>query len=154
MGLIPETRGFALKRALYCWTGAKIATNARICSSAKILGNGSLIIGDNSWIGHNVTIVTTSTVVIGENVDIAPNVYIGTGTHIVDIKGNRIAGKGISKEVTIGSGTWLCAGSIVLPGSTLGKMSLVAAGSLVNGNFESYSFIAGTPAKFIKSIKN
>jgi acetyltransferase-like isoleucine patch superfamily enzyme len=150
---IPETRGFALKRALFRFAGVKVGKNVRICSSTKIRGNGILQIGDNTWVGHGAHIISTSLVKIGSNVDIAPNVYIGTGTHKIDVKGTRVAGEGVSKDVHIGNGTWLCTGAIVLPGTVLGNMCIAAAGSVINATFESYSLLGGLPAKYIKDIK-
>lgn len=152
--LIPETRGFSLKRRLYRFAGVVLGENVRICSSVKIRGNGNVEIGDNTWIGHNVQIISSSKVVIGKNVDIAPNVYIGTGTHKIDINGHRVAGEGYSKDVIIYNGTWVCTGVLVLPGTIIKEMSVVAAGAVTSGTFESYKLIGGVPAKVIKSIKS
>lgn len=151
--ILPDTRCFGLKRILYRLAGAQIAKNVRICSSAKIIGNGNLSIGENTWIGHQVLIISTSIIQIGSNVDIAPRVYIGTGTHEIDIQTPGIAGKGLSKDILIDEGCWLCAGSYILPGSIIGKKSIVGAGAVVNGTFESFSLIAGFPAKIVKSYK-
>lgn len=150
---IPETRGFALKRQLFGFAGIELGPNVKICSSVKIRGNGKLEIGENSWVGHNVQIVTTSHIKVGANVDIAPNVYIGTGTHKIDSTSARIAGEGVSKNVTIGNGSWLCVGAIILPGTVLEQMCVVSAGSVVSGQFESFSMLGGMPAKIIKSLK-
>ncbi|WP_010523469.1 acyltransferase [Aquimarina agarivorans] len=151
--IIPETRLFGLKRFLYRFAGADIGKNVRLCSSVSILGNGKLKIGENTWVGHHVKIVCSSKIKIGKNVDIAPNVFIGTGSHHVDITGDRIAGKGKSEEITINNGSWLCAGSIILPNTSIGEMSIIAPGAVVRDAFESYNLLGGIPAKVIKSYK-
>lgn len=150
--LIPETRGFGLKRWMLNRAGAEIAKGVKICSSVKILGAGKLIVGENTWIGHEVMINCSSTVNIGSNVDIAPRVFIGTGTHEINIDGGRIAGRGLNKDVSIGDNCWICAGSMILPGITVGKASLVAAGAVVTSNIESGLLVGGIPARIIKQL--
>ena len=151
--LLPETSCFALKRSLFRFAGAKIGKNVRICSSVHIMGCGELIIGDDVWIGHEVFISTTSRVEIGNYVDIAPMVYIGTGTHRIDAKGLHSAGEGISENIKIEDGAWLCARSTLLPGVVIGKNSVVAAGAVVTKPFPfSRVLIGGIPASEIKKI--
>lgn len=152
--LIPETRGFSLKRRLYGFAGVVLGENVRICSSVKIRGNGNVEIGDNTWIGHNVQIISSSKVVIGKNVDVAPNVYIGTGTHKIDVSGHRVAGDGYSDDVIIEKGTWVCTGALILPGTIIKEMCVVAAGAVTSATFEAFSLIGGMPAKVIKSLKS
>lgn len=97
-------------------------------------------------------LVSTSLISVGAKVDIAPKVYIGTGTHIVDPVGERTAGQGISKDVVIEDGVWIGTGSILLPGTRIGRKSIIAAGAVVTGNIGSLCIAAGVPAKPIKNI--
>jgi acetyltransferase-like isoleucine patch superfamily enzyme len=150
---IPETRGFGLKRYLYRWAGIEVGKQVKICSSAFIIGAGKLIIGDFTWLGHQVVIISTSKIEIGRHVDIAPKVCITTGSHEIDIEGERIAGRGTSNSVVIGMGSWLGASCTILPGSSIGEKSIVAAGALVNGNVADYTIVGGVPAKIIKQLK-
>ena len=109
---LPETRFFALKRAIYRWCGIKIGKNVRICSSAILGGCGDIMIGDNTWIGAKTMIQSGCRVEIGSNVDIAPLVFIGTGTHEITPEEPHVAGKGIQKPTCIGNGAWLGAGQL------------------------------------------
>lgn len=150
---LPETRAFGIKRILYRWAGATVGKNVRICSSVRILGAGNLEIGDNTWIGHETLIVASSNIKIGKDVDIAPRVFIGTGTHIIDINSPNVAGEGISKDIKIGDGCWLCVNTSILPGVEIGKKSIVGAGAVVTKSFvEESIIIAGIPAKELKRI--
>ncbi|MDD4515974.1 acyltransferase [Massilibacteroides sp.] len=152
--ILPETRAFSFKRILYRMLGYKIAKNVRICSSVKIVGHGMLIVGENTWIGLDCTIIAGrgTAITIGKNVDIAPQVYIGTGTHEINTTGERMAGKGINKNITIKDGTWIGARSIILPGVTIGNMCIVAAGSVVNKSVESYKLVGGVPVRELKKL--
>lgn len=144
--LLPETRCFALKRSMLRWAGAKVGRNVRVCSSVMIVGAGELEIGDNTWIGHRCLISASSAVRIGKNVDIAPNVFIGNGTHGITPDRDRIAAVECSRDVEVGDGCWLCAGSMVLPGVSIGAKCVVAAGSVVTRSFGPMKLLAGVPA--------
>jgi len=133
--------------------GAKIGHDVKISSSLKVYGAGELIIGEGTWIGYQVTIVTSSRVEIGSNVDIAPRVYIGTGSHVIDVNANRVAATGISMDVNIGNGCWLCTCALILPGITISEKCVVAAGSVVTYSFsENGILIAGVPAEKKKRL--
>ena len=134
--------------------GAQIGNNVKISSSCKILGAGELVIGDNTWIGYQCMIVSSSNIVIGTNVDIAPRVYIGTGTHTIDPNAEHIAATDISRDVKIGDGCWICANATILPGTEIGRKTVVAAGAVVATAFnEEKILVGGIPAKKIKSYE-
>lgn len=149
---IPETRGFALKARIIQWAGVKIGHQVRVCSSVTILGSGSLAIGDRTWVGHQSLIVSACSVTIGKDVDIGPCVYIGTGTHQLDAVGPRSAGKGLSQPVVIGDGVWLGAGSMILPGVTVGEKAVVAAGAVVAADVPARTIVGGIPAKELRHL--
>lgn len=65
-----------------------------------------------------------------------------------------MAGKGIKKDVVIGSGTWIGTGAIILPGVTIGKMCIIAAGAVVNKDVPKNTMVGGVPAKVIKILKD
>ncbi len=150
--LLPETRCFSVKRSLLRLAGYEVGHDVRVCSSARFLGAGHIILKEGTWIGHESMLVSTSLISIGAGVDIAPRVYIGTGTHMIDPVGERTAGQGISKDVVIEDGVWIGTGSILLPGTRIGRKSVIAAGAVVTGNVGSLCIAAGVPAKLIKTI--
>jgi len=56
------------------------------------------------------------------------------------------------KKVTIKRGVWLAAGSIILPGVTIGEGAIVAAGSVVSRDVPPYTMVAGNPARAVKKL--
>ncbi len=150
---LPETRFFGLKVKLLRWCGATIGENVRICSSATFIGVGQLTIGDDVWIGPGAFMSPNkdATIKIGSCIDIAPQVMILTGTHKIEPLGAHIGGEDYSASVTVGDGCWLGARSVLLPGVTLPKKTIVAAGAVVTKSIEDeISLLAGVPAKVVK----
>ena len=56
------------------------------------------------------------------------------------------------RPVSIGDGAWLGHGSIVLPGSNIGKHVVVGANSVVTGDLPDNCIAAGVPARVIKQL--
>jgi acetyltransferase-like isoleucine patch superfamily enzyme len=117
------------------------------------IGEG-LTMGDNSNIGPYNYIGCSGKITIGNNVMLAPRVSIYAENHVFDHPEILIRDQGVEKkEVIIEDDCWIAANSILLAGVTIGKGSVVAAGSVVTENVPAYSVVAGIPAKFIKSRK-
>lgn len=152
MLLLPHTRFYKFKSLVLRGLGFNINSTSRIVSSIKISGNCEISIGENSFIGHDVCFYGNGKFILGDNVDIAPQVKLLTGSHKIDQLPVRAAGTGYNSYIKIGSGTWIGAGAIVLPGITIGEGSIIAAGSVVTTDIEPFSLYAGNPAKFRKKL--
>lgn len=111
--------------------------------------NGKLFIGDNNWLS-GVRISVSSEVRIGNNTFLAPEVLILDGDHHQVGDKNK---EGLSKPVIIEDDTWLGNRVIIKKGVTIGKGSVVAAGSVVTKSVPEYCVAAGVPAKVIRKIK-
>lgn len=129
---------------------------------------GSYLVGCKQIkIGNRVTIrpgtfIHAESESIDISVEIQDYVLIGCGVHIYveNHRYNDIStfiyhqGHEIAKKVTLEMGCWLGAGSIILPGVTVGKNSVVAAGSVVTKDVPPFSVVAGVPARVIRRIEN
>ena len=136
-------------------------TDARI---RKIyLRKMGIIMGQNTFsnLGLMLTIDEFSDepkVRIGDNVSIGPNLTLivdscaNNGVEINKIKEvkDKYTKKGFIK---IEDEVWLGACVTILPEVTIGKCSVIGAGSLVTKDVPSYSVYAGTPARLIKKLK-
>lgn len=132
--------------------GHIIGRNTVLYSSVEMLGLIKVKIGNNSFVGHRTLFMGGDSIIkVGENCDISSNVSLICGSHeIGDSK--RRAGKGISKDITIGNGVWVGYGSLILGGVTIGDGAIIAAGSVVNKSVPENAVYGGVPAKEIRRI--
>ena len=89
----------------------------------------------------------------GNDILIARNVaFIGRNDHRYDVVGKTIwdSPRGDSSTVVVEDDVWIGHGAIVLSGVTIGKGSVVAAGSVVIHDVPPYSVVGGNPAVIIK----
>jgi acetyltransferase-like isoleucine patch superfamily enzyme len=115
------------------------------------IGEG-LVMGNNSNIGPYNYIGCSGKITIGDNVMLAPRVSIYAENHVFDNPNITIKAQGVSKmDVVIEDDCWIAANAVILAGVTIGKGSVVAAGSVVNEDVPAFSVVAGVPARVIKS---
>jgi acetyltransferase-like isoleucine patch superfamily enzyme len=108
-------------------------------------------IGDRCNIGRRCALVGRSRIEIGDDVTFAPDVYVTDHNHRYDDPDTPITKQWVDSDpVSIGSGCWLGARAIVLPGTTLGRNVVVAGGSVVRGDVPDHSVVAGVPAKVVR----
>ncbi len=149
--VLPDTRLYRFKAFLLRLRGFRIGDNVRVVSSAK-LKLKYLSVGANTFISHDTLIEGGDVLVqIGQNVDIGPRCVIAFGTHEIGDSTHR-AGKGRSKSVIIGDGTWIGAHSTILGGVRIGQGCVIGAASLVREDVEANCLVAGVPAKLIRRL--
>jgi len=117
------------------------------------IGEG-LKIGNNSSIGPYSYIGCSGYIEIGDNVMMSPRVSIYAENHLFDDPDLTIKEQGVKREfVKIEDDCWIAANTVILAGVTIGRGSVIAAGSVVNKDVPPYSIVGGVPAKVIKSRK-
>ena len=115
------------------------------------IGEG-LVLGNHSNIGPYNYIGCSGKITIGNNVMLAPRVSIYAENHLFDHAHITIKEQGVKRmDVKIEDDCWIASNVVILAGVTIGKGSVVAAGSVVNENIPPYSVAAGVPARVIKS---
>lgn len=122
-------------------------TNTQFKSQITCAEDAELIIGNNTFINQGSNIYAGKSLYIGDNVVIADLVAIHDNNfHSVEYDSV------LKKPVVIESNVWIGMRSIILPGVTIGKNSVVAAGSVVTKSFPPNSLIGGSPAKLIREL--
>jgi acetyltransferase-like isoleucine patch superfamily enzyme len=112
---------------------------------------GDVIIGNHTRIGIHNTII--GPVTIGNHVNLAQGITVTALNHNFKDTSKRIDEQGIStKPVVIGNDVWIGANAVVLPGVTIGRHVVVAAGAVVTDNVPDNVVVGGVPAKIIKQL--
>lgn len=112
---------------------------------------GDLHIGHHTRIGlHNTLIGPVS---IGNHVNLAQGVVVSGLNHNFQDITKRIDEQGVSTSpITICDDVWIGANSVITAGVTIGRHSVVAAGSVVTKDVPEYTVVAGSPARVIKKL--
>jgi len=90
-----------------------------------------------------------------DDVLLGPNVSVYSTTHIYKDISKSIKDQGYTfAETRLQKGCWIGINSVILPGVTIGKNSVVAANSVVTRSVPDYTLVGGVPAKIIKNFKD
>ena len=129
----------------------QVTLSAGMMPGQQMMTDPVVIIGDRCLIGRGSAIVGHYRIDIGDDVFTGMNVYITDQNHgYEDIEVPIGIQDPEDDPVVIGSGSWIGSGAVVLPGARLGEHCVVAANSVVRGEFPPYSVVAGVPAKVVR----
>ena len=161
-----------IRAQLLRWRGARIGMRTRVASGGVVHRPWCLTIGEHCQLEHNVFIkaaADSARIEIGREVFVGFNsefdisqilrignsVLIAPGCFITDHSHRHsasmtIASQGCaSRSVMIEDDVWLGAHVVVLPGVTIGRGAIVAAGAVVTQDVVPMSVVAGVPARLI-----
>jgi len=131
--------------------GEHVALSAGMMPGQKCLTNPVVRIGDRCLIGRGSGIVGHLSIDIGDDVWTGHHVYITDQSHGYENISLPISHQSQpEKPVSIGDGSWLGHGVVVLPGAKIGKHVAVGANSVVTGELPDYCVAVGSPARVIK----
>jgi acetyltransferase-like isoleucine patch superfamily enzyme len=139
-------RWFFLKLAL-----KKLGSNVLIDYGCYIRYPWRVSIGNNVSLNRGCIIyasmqVADAEIILGNNIALGPNVTLFGAGH----DASALSLPDTAESIVIKDYVWIGGNSTVLQGVTIGEGAIVAAGSVVTQDVESYSVVAGIPAKKIK----
>jgi maltose O-acetyltransferase len=91
-------------------------------------------------------LASRSEITIGDDVYLAPHVRFHASGHDVDDLETHVGA-----PISVGDGSWLGAGAILLPGVRIGRRCVVGAGSVVTKDVPDDSIAVGSPAQVIRT---
>lgn len=113
----------------------------------------ALVIGDRCLIGARACITAHESVEIGDDVWFGKDVLVTDASHGYTDPDTPIGRQfGEHRPVRIGAESWIGHGAMILPGTTIGRRVVVAAGSVVRGDVPDGAVVAGVPAKVVGSV--
>ena len=108
-------------------------------------------IGENFFCNFNLTVMDDARIFIGDNVMFGPNVTLCTAGHPIEPELRRQVYQ-YNFPIHIEENVWIGAGVIVLPGVTIGKNSVIGAGSVVTRDIPENVVAMGTPCRVARPI--
>jgi maltose O-acetyltransferase len=109
-------------------------------------------VGENFYSNHNLVVLDCAKVRFGDNVFIGPNCSFYTAGHPLDVI-QRNKGLEYALPIIVGDNVWLGGNVVVLPGITIGKNSVIGAGSVVTKDIPENVVAVGNPCKVVKYIE-
>ena len=107
--------------------------------------------GKNVYANFNLTCVDDTHIYVGDYTMFGPNVTLATPGHPI-LPELREKAYQFNMPIHIGKNCWLGAGVIVLPGVTIGDISVIGAGSVVTKDVPANVVAVGNPCRVIREI--
>ncbi|WMI68128.1 sugar O-acetyltransferase [Mangrovimonas sp. YM274] len=130
-------------------TEQEVDASTTIYTPFSINYGKNLKLGKNVFINQNCQMLDLGGITIEDDVMIGPRVNLLSETHPIEPELREAL---IGKPIHIKQHAWIGAGATILPGVTIGKHSVVAAGAVVSKDVPDRTVVAGVPAKIMKSI--
>jgi maltose O-acetyltransferase len=128
----------------------RIGRHCTLQSGVYVYGSRSgkaVVFGDYVAIGGGGMLLGEGGLSIGDYTHLGPRVVVTT--QYGDSSAERLQAEAVLKyaPVKLGRGCWIGAGSVIMPGSSLGDGCIVAPNSVVFGAWRAGSVLAGNPAR-------
>lgn len=144
--------------AIHLGRGVLVGRHATLAAGYGVgdpnLPDRALVIGDGCVLGARTTITAHTYVELGDSVFTGQSVFITDASHGYQDPETPIGKQfGPHRPVTIGSGTWIGHGAVILPGARIGRNVVVGAGAVVRGEVEDHAVVAGSPARVVRRLE-
>lgn len=107
--------------------------------------------GSGVYANFNLTLVDDGHIFVGDKVLIGPNVTIATANHPIQPE-LRSKALQYNKDVHIGDNVWIGANVVICPGVTIGKNTVIGAGSVVTKDIPENVVAVGNPCRVLRPI--
>lgn len=139
-----------LRRFTYRFWGVKIGKGSTIHMFASFYYPRNIVLGQDTIIGEGAVLDGRDKLIFGNHVDVASQVMFYNGQHDINDEGF----KGVFSPVIIEDYVFIGPRAIILPGVTIKKGAVVAAGAVVTKDVEEFKIVGGVPAKEIGEREN
>ena len=138
-----------IRNNIYRLAGVKIGAGSAIHTCARFYQPRNIQVGQGSIIGHRAFLDGRAPLIIGNHCDLASEVMIYNSEH--DLTDLKMTAR--EEPVLIGDYCFIGPRAIILPGVSIGKGAVVAAGAVVTKDVPEKTIVGGIPAKEIGKRK-
>ena len=144
----PTPRGMfcGWRRFLLRLFGAKIGQGVHVLPSCKIWQPWKLTMGAHSCLAEHVDCYSVDQITIGDQVVVSQDAFLCCASHDITSTIMELT----YAPIMIESQAWVAARAFVGPGVRIGEGAVVGACAVVTKDVESWTMVAGNPAKVIK----
>src|SRR3989344_1311707 len=146
VGYVPSRK---FRKLMYRLSGVKIGKGSTVHMWCNFYDPTHITIGEDTIIGDHAFLDGRDQLTIGNHVALASSVMIYNSQHDIDDEHFRP----ISKPAIIEDYVFIGPRSIILPGVTIGKGAVVAAGAVVSKDVAPFTVVGGVPAVKIRDRK-
>jgi acetyltransferase-like isoleucine patch superfamily enzyme len=112
---------------------------------------GKLSIGNEVFINTDCRFACGGNIIIGDHCQISSRVSFETINHqLAPVNYGKRPSK--TAPIVVENSVWIGSGAILLPGVTIGRGAVVAAGAVVTKDVPSSTLVAGVPAQIIRDL--
>lgn len=126
--------------------------NIRRNCTLSIRDEGTLELGERVFMNEGCKIISRNSIKIGDDVQLGQNVMIFDHDHEFKSKEGIKNGKFVCSDVVIGNNVWIGANTIILRGTEIGDNCVIAAGSVIKGQYLNNTLVIQTRQDNIKKI--
>lgn len=153
--MLPQFCFNRLRTAMWRAVKLKIGAGSLVMGELVLSGSGDwsslFSVGSDTYISGPLRINLGGSVRIGSGVNIGHDCLFLTVDH--EIGGpDRRAGWSEFKSIAIEDGAWIASKVVILPGVTVGRGAVVAAGSVVTKNVPANTLVGGIPARVLRQL--
>lgn len=152
--IFPLTIGNYIRKLFYRLVLKKCGNNFKTGIRIKIQDPSNIFVGNNVELNYGVWIASNKhkkgSIKIGNNVLIGPYSILHSGNHKFKNPNISINKQGFEfDEIVIEDDVWIAARCTILSGVTIGRGSVIAAGTVITKDIPPFSVVAGVRGKII-----
>lgn len=147
--LIGNVPSHTIRKFFYKLAGVNIGKGSSIHMGTRFYQPANIEIGKDTIIGEYAVLDGRAKLIIGDHVALASEVMIYNAEH--DIHSGTF--HAVTADVNIHDYVFIGPRAIILPGVTVGKGAVIAAGAVVTKDVLPFSIVGGVPAKEIGKRK-
>lgn len=118
----------------------------------RVTENAEFSMGVNSGFNSYCVITCRDKIEIGDNVMFGPFVTIHDHDHVYKTKGSMKTSGYVTKPIVIEDDVWVGGNVVILKGVTIGKGSVIAAGTVVTKEVPPYTVVYNKKEMIVKQI--